>query len=343
MMKDAIGHIIYVGKSKNLKNRVRSYFQNGKTRSRKLENLVKNVKDLDYIETDTEFEALLLENQLIKKLDPRYNKKLKNPRSYTYIAIRTGADRPGIRTAAAKKENDGSRYFGPFPNRTTVEKAIRGLKEFLRIDCTNPSSSGHPCLNYSLGLCFGICLGGEAAIRYRQILSQIALLLSAKDAAILKEMKEKMKEAAARYDFETAARYRDYWISVRSLIQKEQAIRFAEKRRNIALLERLNEETCKLFLIKGNQILSAERLRLDNRGRDGMKQRIKSRIVSVFGQADASPQEMHKENVDEAEIIYQYLRKSGRSFLVVPKKWLQDHGGGKLDEGIDRLLAILRA
>jgi len=152
-----------------------------------------------------------------------------------------------------------------------------------------------------------------------------------------------MKEAAARYDFETAARYRDYWISVRSLIQKEQAIRFAEKRRNIALLERLNEETCKLFLIKGNQILSAERLRLDNRGRDGLKQRIKSRIVSVFGQADASPQEMHKENVDEAEIIYQYLRKSGRPFLVVPKKWLQDHGGGKLDEGIDRLLAILRA
>lgn len=127
LMKDSSGSIIYVGKSKNLKNRVQSYFQNSKNHTKKVEKLVHHLKDFDFIVTDTEFEAFLLECKLIKEYRPFYNKMMKNPEWYTYIRIHM---EKGMELSSQMNKNDHYQYFGPYTSKSTAEKALQGLKDF---------------------------------------------------------------------------------------------------------------------------------------------------------------------------------------------------------------------
>jgi excinuclease ABC subunit C len=150
LMKDSLGSVIYVGKSKNLKNRVGSYFQESKSHSPKVVKLVKNIKDFDHIITDTEFEAFLLENKLIKEIMPIYNKLLKSPKSYSYIKISTNEKYPLIEISDESDKNDGNLYFGPYTNRNTAERGLQGIKEYCRISCTGSFQKASACLNYSL-------------------------------------------------------------------------------------------------------------------------------------------------------------------------------------------------
>ncbi|EQB85924.1 hypothetical protein M918_16855 [Clostridium sp. BL8] len=138
-MKDSLDNIIYVGKSKNLKNRVRSYFYSSKHSSSKIEKLVQNLKDFDYIVTDTEFEAFMLECQLIKKLKPTYNRLMKSPLAYTYIKITMDESYPNIEVTNSYEENTRNLYYGPYAAKGIVENAIEGLKKFYKINCSNPT------------------------------------------------------------------------------------------------------------------------------------------------------------------------------------------------------------
>ena len=191
---------------------------------------MKNIKDFDYILTDTEFEALILECQLIHKLKPMYNSMMKTPKSYTYIVINLNKDFSSIETTSLKDENDGNYYFGPYTSKNTVEKAIQGLKEFLKIDCPYTSKRNIPCLNYTLGLCIGMCLGKlDVTNQYHAILTNIIALLNGTDKSILKDMKKKMLYASENFDFETAAKYRNYIEAITSLLKKEKVIKFTKR------------------------------------------------------------------------------------------------------------------
>src|SRR5690606_2592294 len=139
LMKNSSGDIIYVGKSKSLKNRVSSYFQNSKNHPPKIERLVKTLKDFDYLLTDTEFEAFMLECKLIKKLQPMYNRQMKNISSYTFIEINIDKKDMNIRAVNSPNEKHSTIYFGPYTSRNTVERAIQGIKEFCKIDCNSSS------------------------------------------------------------------------------------------------------------------------------------------------------------------------------------------------------------
>ncbi len=220
-MKDSQGQTLYVGKAKNLKNRVQSYFRNSTNHSPKIKKLVKHLRDFDYILTDTEFEAFMLECQLIKSIKPLYNRMMKSPQSFIYISISLTGNHRKIDIAFNPIENDGKVYFGPFTSRRNVERALRGLKDCFKLNCSNPNGLNSACLNYSLGSCLGRCLGGPAEQQYNDIVDRFIGLLKGTDMSILEDMNQMMLNASEAFDFEAASAYRDHIQAVSSLLKKK--------------------------------------------------------------------------------------------------------------------------
>ncbi|MDR6999055.1 excinuclease ABC subunit C [Neobacillus niacini] len=336
-MKDSHGNIIYVGKAKNLKRRVQSYFQNSNSHSQKIVKLKNNIKDFDYILTDTEFEAFMLECHLIKEIKPFFNRKMKNPQAYTYIVIKTDGKVPKIEVTKDIILNKDYLYFGPYINKSTVEKAILSLKEFNQILCTNPNKKNAPCLNYSLGLCNGICLGHPTAIeQYHNSIRNIIALLNGTDMSILEEMKEKMVQASANLDFKMASKYRDFIESITFIMNKEKVIEFTESNKNIAVIEYLNDRSFKLFLIKGNKVLYSKKYRF-TRIKE-MCSFIKKDILTCFKNEDLDEAyKVSKDALDEAQIIYSYLKSSQCNYFIIPNN-SNVFKNGELDRALLELL-----
>jgi len=339
LMKDSLGHIIYVGKAKQLKKRVQSYFYNSKGHSPKVKKLVSNIRDLDYILTDTEFEAFMLECQFIKEIKPMYNRKMKNPLAYTYIVIRNHGGRRKIEVTYEYSEDKDSLNFGPYTSRSTVERAVQGIMECQRIVCSSPHSKRKHCLNYSLGLCIGMCAGGEALEKYNEIIDRVIALLNGRDTSILDVLENRMNEAAARFDFEVAAKFRDLYGAVQSLLQKEQVIGFTEENKNIVVLEPVNEYTLKLILIKGSRILFRTRLETLSLEYQQLYKTVQSAISEHFKNVPYEfSGEISRHKLDEAQIIYSYLKSNSGSYLIIPEEWLTLNTSADLDEGIEKLL-----
>jgi excinuclease ABC subunit C len=339
LMKDSQGSIIYVGKAKNLKKRVQSYFRNSTAHTEKIKKLIKNLKDFDCLLTDTEFEAFMLECQLIKELKPTYNKKMKSHLSYAFIKINIDKEYRRIEITHNPIENDANLYFGPFTSKSTVERSIQGIKEHFKINCSNTNNRNSACLNYSLGLCNGLCLGGSALEYYHNIIDKFIALLNGTDMGIIEEMMQRMFLAAKEFDFETAAKYRDYIDSLTFLINKEKIIEFTEENKNIAIIEYLNNQTFKLFLIKGNKILLSEKYRWDDTNWTQQYARIKTNILTYFKtNALNSPLKVGSDEFDEAQIIYSYLNGSTCSYLFIPKNWINSKNSSHLDKELKKLL-----
>jgi excinuclease ABC subunit C len=341
LMKDSQGHIIYVGKSKNLKNRVRSYFQNSKAHSPKVKQLVQHLKDFELLLTDTEFEAFMLECRLIKEHKPLYNRKMKTPQSYTYINIQPEHGLRRIRTDSHPAETGGSLNFGPYTSRSTVERAVQGIQESMKLMCSGTSSRNSPCLNHSLGLCMGVCLGGETVAAYDRIIDGIVSLLNGADTGILDAMTQRMTEAAENYEFESAAKYRDYIHAVNILLRKEKVIEFTEENHNIAIIETIGDCVVKLFLIKGNRQLSSRKYNVNDAGKELLHAEVKAHILHTFKQAStALPLEIGKHDIDEAQIIYSYLKGSSVSHLIFSEELLKQENHSGLDEALHQLLGV---
>jgi excinuclease ABC subunit C len=329
LMKDSHGHIIYVGKSKTLKNRVQSYFQNAKGHSKKVEKLVHHLKDFAYILTDTEFEAFMLECQLIKELQPHYNRLMKTPQSYTYITIQK---ENRIELTNHLDENDSAVYFGPYTSRKTAENAIMGIKEFFKIDCSSQKNT--PCLNYSLGKCIGMCFDPSAKEKYRQIVNRIIGLLDGSDTSVLEEMEQAMLTASEQFDFEKAAKLRDVLESLHSLLNKEKVIEFTKENNNIVVIEPMTERMVKLFLIKGNDILFSGTAELNEKLISWMK----GKVLDYFtNQAASSHISISKNDIDEAQIIYRYLQSNSCKYLIIPDMWLFPEGQNQLYTALNEL------
>lgn len=337
LMKDSQDTIIYVGKAKNLKRRVQSYFQKSKAHPQKIKKMISNIKDFDFILTDTEFEAFMLECKWIKVIKPLFNKKMKSSHSYVYIVVHMDEDLHNLEIINNPIRSDEKLYFGPYISRHTVEKAIVSIKENFKILCSTHSKKGTACLNYSLGLCMGMCLGGTAIEQHNKVISKIVSLLNGQDLSLLKELKQKMADAGEKFDFETAAKYRDHIDAINFLLKKEKVIDFTEKNKNIAVIEYLSDRTFKLFLIKRNIILFSEKFSVDH---SNLKQ-IEIKILTYFNQATVTPAiDLSKDEIDEAQIIYSYLNSSACKYIVIPEKWLEQGNNTSLNEAISHLLSI---
>lgn len=339
LMKDSLNSIIYVGKSKNLKSRVSSYFQNSKSHSPKVIKLVKNLKDFDYILTDTEFEAFILECKLIKTIKPMYNRQMKNPKSYSYIKIIVNEKYPSIEISNESSEIDGNIYFGPYTSRNTVERGIEGIKKFCKTFCSNNSRKASSCLNYSLGLCLGMCLDNTPSKQYLNIFDKIIKLLEGNDKSLLTEMEHKMNGLSDNFDFEKAAKYRDYISAVNYLIDKVKVIEFAEENKNIALLEHLSNNVVKFFLIKGNKLLFSEKYIMEDI--KNLKSIFKNNILFYFKDTISNNSiKIGREEIDEAQIIYSYLQNKSNNcnYIVIPEKWFSTLNNASIDNTLDKLI-----
>lgn len=341
LMKDSLNSVIYVGKSKNLKNRVGSYFQSSNSRSPKTAKLVKNLKDFEYILTDTEFEAFMLECKLIKEIKPIYNRLMKSPKAYSYIKIKVNDRYPDIQVSNEADKRDGNLYFGPYTNKSTVERGLLAIKEHYKILCSNNWRKASSCLNYSLGLCIGMCLDTAPKNQYTDILDKVIKLLSGTDKSIIMDIESKMISASEKFDFENAAKYRDYLSAVSYLINKAKIVKFTEGNKNIALLEHLSDDILKLFLIRGNKVLFTEKYELENFDLTELKTIFKTNILYYFNNETLKNSvDIGKDEIDEVEIIYAYLKNksNGCKYIVVSDKWLTCPNNTSLDRIIDKLL-----
>lgn len=344
LMKDADGSVIYVGKSKNLKSRVGSYFQDSKSHPPKVIKLVRHLKDLDYIITDTEFEAFLLECKLIKELKPLYNRVMKNQKSYCYIRIGINERFPDIEITEESDNKDGNMYFGPYTNRNTVMRGLQGIKEFFRILCTGTSKKASSCLNYSMGLCLGPCSMDYPKEQYLMISDKIVKLLNGTDKSVIEAMECNMKSSSELLDFESAVRYRDYLRAINYMVGKARVIDYTEKNRNIVVLERISDESVKCFLIKGNKVLSNERYYIRSHDYGSLKDIIKTNILTSFSNiAEKAPIKIGREEIDESQIIYSYLKAEHSScrHIIIAKKWLKAPDSPRLDMALDKLMHFL--
>lgn len=341
LMKDSLNTIIYVGKSKNLKNRVGSYFQNSKSHSPKVVKLVKNLKNFEYILTDTEFEAFMLECKLIKELKPIYNRLMKSPKSYSYIKVKINEKNPDIAISSEANTGDGNFYFGPYTSTNNVARALQGIKEFYKILCYNNGGKASSCLTYSLNLCIGMCLYDTAREQYLIILDKILKLLNGTDKSIIAEMETKMISASEEFDFETAAKYRDYLTAVNYLVNTTKIVEFTKENKNIALLENLKDDIFKFFLIKGNKVLFSKKYKLENLNLEKLKSLLKDNILSYLNDtALENIIEIGKDEIDETQIIYAYLKNKSNNckHILISEKWLKASNNMNIDKALNKLL-----
>lgn len=344
LMKDSLGNIIYVGKAKKLKVRVQSYFQDSKHHSPKVKKLVKLIDDFEVIHTDTEFEAFILENQFIKKIKPLFNSRMKTPQTYPYITIRKENKIREIRVTnqPALSSDSSTLIFGPYTSKSTVETALNGLKDYYKINCKNAKQGNSACLNYSLGTCLGICLGGAAIDQYERIIDEIISILKGNDRSIIKEMKQKMKLASEGLDFESATKYRDYISAIQHLIRSKRIGTLVKKTKQIVILEPLGAQAGKLFLIRGNQIVFKEIIDLDAFSLEQLKAKILNYLLAYFKRDRGKTAYMLKQaQLDEAQIIDSYLNSNHCHHLIIPRKWLNIDHFEKLETAVDGWLIQL--
>ena len=337
LMKDSTGCIIYVGKAKKLKQRVQSYFHNSNNHSPKIVKLIAQIRDFDYILTDTEFEAFMLECQLIKEIKPFFNSLMKNPLSYVYITINMNNSLPEIKITDEPVENDNFYCFGPYTNKNTVKRALEGIKVGYHLDCKTPTNQGSYCLNYTLGLCIGMCHSHAARNEYNKIIEKIIALLSGTDINILEDMKQKMETAAENYQFEAAGKWRDCIHAVQLLTHREQVIRFTEYNKRIIITEYLHDHRIKLFLIQRNKILFSKTYVLHNVDVKHIKSEIKYILCS--GSSNTAAQKISRDEIDEANIVYHYLKNNSNRFFVIPDNWLQQENDRTISEKLSQMLA----
>ena len=241
--KDAEGTVLYVGKAKSLRPRVRSYFQESRPRDGRLRALVKKIEDVEVIVTDTEAEALILENNLIKRLKPRYNINLKDDKTYPYICIKNERFPRVFPTRRVRR--DGSRYFGPYTDAKAMRVALKTIKSLFQLrSCSLPlhpdaiaAGKYQPCLDYHIQKCAAPCVGYESEEHYAQTIEQIVQLLNGKTDALLELLEDEMRRLAADKQFEEAARYRDRISAVKRYAQKQKIVTDRDVDRDLFGLE----------------------------------------------------------------------------------------------------------
>ncbi|MGI6448730.1 MAG: GIY-YIG nuclease family protein [Desulfitobacteriia bacterium] len=318
LMYDSLGNIIYVGKAKNLKNRVTQYFRSSKNREPKVEEMVRNIQTFTYFLTDTELDALLDECRLIKELKPRYNRLMKNDLRYIFLKIPAEAY-PKI-TIAKEKSADGAVYFGPFTSVQRVEAAIQGLNEIFPLrKCvgSNLVSKADGCLYRHLGTCLGACTGQVSPAEYQVYMEKVQQLLSGKDLSPVKELWQKIEKTTEKLEFEKAAQYRDYYLGLKHVISKQNLVESSNRKQNILAVEFLANGFPKLFLIKGNRLLHREVLQVA--GERTLWQDYLQRLIKTHYElkesADSGLTQLTPEDIDEAQIIYTYLKRNRQRII----------------------------
>ena len=321
IMKDDKGVILYVGKAINLYNRVRSYFRENIGRGPMIDKMVSLIAEFEIIVTDSELEALVLENNLIKEYSPKYNTLLKDDKTYPYIKVTVGEAYPRILFSRTMKK-DKSRYFGPYTSAAAVKDTIELLNKLYQLRTCNrnlPRDIGvdRPCLNYHIKQCKAPCQGYVSAEEYRLQVDRALEFLNGNYNVILKELEFKMKDAAEKMDYETAAEYRDLHASVKQVAQKQKMTDGDLEDKDIIAMSRdAAEAVVQVFFVRGGKMIGKEHFYMTQTADASNAEILENYVKQFYAGTPFIPR----------ELVLQYEICDGE--LI--EKWLSDRQGSRV-------------
>ncbi|HZO88047.1 MAG TPA: excinuclease ABC subunit UvrC [Chthonomonadaceae bacterium] len=357
LYKDSSGTIIYVGKAVNLRNRVRSYFQKSASHPPKVRRLVSHIADLEYMVTDSELEALVLECSLIKKHQPHYNVRLRDDKQYPYLCLTTSEPFPRL-VLVRRVRQDGNRYFGPYPGSRAVYATMELIKRIFPLISCGKSFDGapvqKPCLYYHMGQCLAPCAGLADRQEYAAVVKDVADFLEGRQEQIIKKLRQQMEAAAEALEFERAARLRDRLQGVEEVLQRQKVITTEMIDQDvIAVVEDntgLNGACVQMFFIRGGKLIGQNHFLVEGTGEETPADVVQEFVKQYYQNASFIPQEILLPcDMDEVLIIQSWLRqKKGRKVEIqVPargdKKKLVEMATENAVHALEQIKAEMRA
>ncbi len=326
LMRDVDDNVIYIGKTVDLRNRVRSYLHASAQEHPKTRAIVAEWDVLDFIVTDSELEALILEANLIKKHRPRYNVRFKDDKRYPYIKVTLSAPYPKV-TITRRIEQDGSRYFGPYTSSSAVHETLDLLrKSFPYLTCNRDITGDdeRPCLYYEIKRCLGPCVGAVSQTAYWRMINGLVRFLEGYGEEVITELEDQMQAAADGWDFEEAASLRDQLRAVQSVVRQQKIVSVTGADQDVIAFAREEDDACvQVFFIRGGKLLGHEYFVLE-----GAREEDDCRVMGAFLKqfyeeaAYVPPEVLLPEQIDEALIIERWLRRKrgNKVSLHVPRR-----------------------
>ena len=327
IMHDAKDAIIYVGKAISLKNRVRQYFQSSRDKTAKIKQMVSKIARFEYIVTDSELEALVLECNLIKEHRPRYNTMLKDDKTYPYIKVTASEEYPRILFSRQMKK-DKNKYFGPFTSAGAVKDTIELIRKIYRIRACSrklPQDMGkdRPCLYYHIHQCDAPCQGYISQADYQESVKQAVAFLNGQYEPVMKYLEEKMRTASETMEFEKAIEYRDLLDSVRKVAQKQKITsQSMEDRDIIAMAKDERDAVVQVFFVRDGKLIGREHFHMNLTGSESKAEILNSFVKQFYAGTPFVPHEIWvQEELEDAEVIASFLtaRRGQKVRFVVPK------------------------
>ncbi len=330
LMKDKNDNIIYVGKAISLKNRVRQYFQSSKNHSSKVVSMVKNIKKFEYIITDSELEALILECNLIKQYRPKYNILLRDDKTYPYIKVTINEDYPRV-LKVRRVIKDKAKYFGPYTNTGAVNDTLEIIRNTYPIRTCNIDiqkaikNKMRPCLNLHIKKCVGPCVGNVDKDEYNKMVEEIILFLSGKEEKLIELLKEKMNKCAMDFNFEDAAIYRDKIKSLEDMMQKQKIdTTTSDLNQDIIAMARANDEACvQVFFVRNGKIVGREHFILEGTMEIEKASILGTFIKQFYMEQEYIPKELIiEDDIEDSFILQEWLssKKGQKVIIKVPQK-----------------------
>ena len=327
IMHDAKDAIIYVGKAISLKNRVRQYFQSSRDKTAKIKQMVSKIARFEYIVTDSELEALVLECNLIKEHRPRYNTMLKDDKTYPYIKVTASEEYPRILFSRQMKK-DKNKYFGPFTSAGAVKDTIELIRKIYRIRACSlklPQDMGkdRPCLYYHIHQCDAPCQGYISQADYQESVKQAVGFLNGQYEPVMKYLEEKMRTASETMEFEKAIEYRDLLDSVKKVAQKQKITsQSMEDRDIIAMAKDERDAVVQVFFVRDGKLIGREHFHMNLTGSESKAEILNSFVKQFYAGTPFVPHEIWvQEELEDAEVIASFLtaRRGQKVRFVVPK------------------------
>ncbi len=327
IMHDEMDRIIYVGKAVNLHSRVRSYFRKNIGRGPQIDKMVSLISRFEYIVTDSELEALVLENNLIKEHSPKYNTLLKDDKTYPYIKVTTGESYPRVLFSRLMKK-DKSRYFGPYSSAAAVKDTIDLINKLYRLRTCNKNlpkecGSGRACLNYHIKQCTAPCQESVSQEEYQGQVKKALDFLNGSYQETLKELEENMQKASEALEFEDAIRYRDLYNSVKQIATKQKITDSdGEDKDIIALACDGRDAVVQVFFVRDGKLIGREHFYMTHVSETPRAQILLDFVKQFYAGTPFIPRElMLQEEIEDIAVIEQWLtkRKGNRVYIKVPK------------------------
>lgn len=323
--RDSLGDVIYVGKAISLRKRVRSYFRNTEKQALKVQKMVSQIAWFEYINCETEMEALILECNLIKKYRPKYNVLLRDDKTYPYIEVTLNEYFPRI-IKTRELGHPGSKYFGPYSSAGAVNEIVDMLNDVYSLKRCNAidfPDMHRPCLNYYINVCGGVCEGRVVKSKYMEGIDEAISFLSGNSKKLLKNINAQMKKASDRLDFESAAKYRNYMIAAESILDTQRATRAGKDDFDIILIKSIEGDSFAIiFFVRDGKLAGREQIAIEANGEKLEAKLMGEFIKQYYSKWAKVPHKIAVAKLpEEKELLESYLGKDGRKVTIyVPER-----------------------